>query len=364
MILPEAPLLLSQPASVSGPGADESAQVPGIALIPVSKCLEIVLPRSPAGRLDLTSMLAEHAPVLPRHLAWTCPVATASGTARITLVRRDWLDGYIGELERERGCRVEARTERDGRLFQYASPATRRARYITLGVWIVSLAISAGMLIAMPALGGPLEAPTKTQVDNVAANPAFLRAGVSQTLAGQPLAGLPTGWLNVVAVKRDGSLTVELQAPDPDLLRDTVVEQSLLPDYRELSQRRDQAGNYRVTYGLDQGSLPVAMSRGAPQIAVLSARDSDHAIAQAEQALIAYIAKQGLQLGMISSAPERTGSVELTIELVGPQDKVLAVVQMIETGRPPARFVEWELTPDRAGTRLAAILTVPWAKLN
>ncbi len=157
---------------------------------------------------------------------------------------------------------------------------------------------------------------------------------------------------------------VELNAPDPDMLRDTVVEQTLLSGYREFGQQRDSAGNYRVTYGLEPGSSPLAINRGADQITVLSARDIGEAIAQAEQALIAYTARQGLQLGMISSVPEGSGTLELTIELVGPQDKVLAAVQMIETGRPPIRFVEWELTPDPAGTRLAAILTVPWAPLK
>ncbi|OBX19816.1 hypothetical protein A9995_04455 [Erythrobacter sp. QSSC1-22B] len=362
MIVSEAPLLISEPAPAVELDGDEFAHLLGIALIPASRCLEILLPRMPAGRRDLSRMLADHAPLLPRHLVWTNPVALPSGTARITVVRRDWLDRYVGGLERERGCMLEARTQHDRLSFLYASPATRRTRHVTMGAWLVSLVISAGILVALPSRGGPSDRLTTTRTDEVVADPAFFRVGVLETIAGQPFANLPAEWLKGVAVERDGSLRVELNAPDPDILRDTVVEQSLLSGYREFGQQRDSAGNYRVTYGLEPGSSPLAINRGTAQIAVLSARNIGEAIAQAEQALIAYTAQQGLQLGLLSSVPEGAGSLELTIELVGPQDNVLAAVQMIESGRPPMRFVEWEFTPDPAGTRLAAILTVPWAQ--
>lgn len=377
MMGPDAPLLLSQEALDTEPMTNRLDIVSDAARVPSSNSFEIILPYLPTGRRDLLRMLTDHAPVLPGQLVWTSPIAKSEHGAKITVVRREWLDGFVGDLERERGRMLQARTARDRLLFRYVSPASRRARSITLGAWIASLMVAAiATLVSLDRSEQASSLPT-VQESTISENSIFPQIGILAAIAAQPFEQLPEGTIAGISGKRDGSLLVDLNTPDPDALRDLIAERGLLPGYREFGQARRRDSGYLATYGLAGPSMAQLATPIVERVPILRARDAAQAIAQVERALIAYTTKQGLQLGVIAPAPDSEAALEFDIELAGPQEKVLAAVYAIERGSPPMRFTEWELTPDHSGdgtgdratgnganVRLAAKLTIPWTRPN
>lgn len=364
------PLLLSELELDPGLLPDPPGSVAGAALVPTSQCFEIALPNAPTGRRDLLAMLADHAPVLPEHLAWTDPIAGPAQGAKIIVVRREWLDEFVGDLERTQGCIMEARTEHDHLPFRYHSPASRRARSVTLGTWIVSLIVAGIAILAMPGRKEQADPPSAADESYVLQDTEFAGTDIVTALTKQPFANLPKGLVAGISGKRDGSLLVELNTLDPDALRDLVDNSGLLPGFRETGQARSRDGAYLAAYTLEKTGAARPAASPPIRVPVLRASNAAEAIAKAEQTLIAHTAKQGLQLGVIAPPPNGEATLEFDIELAGPQEKVLAAIDAVERGSPPMRFGEWELTPDRAGdraggradVRLAATLIVPWAR--
>lgn len=364
MTMPDAPLLLSE--QVQDPQAVENRPdiLLGAALVPSSQCLEVALPHAPTGRHDLLRMLLAQAPVLPQHLVWTSPIAESVNGAKITVVRREWLDRFVGDLERELGHMLEARTARDHLLFRYVSPASRRARSITLSAWIAGLIVAGIAALAIPDRGQKLDTPTAIGESVVSQNSEFAQIGILAAIAGQPFGKLPDGLIAGISGNRDGGLLVILNTQDPDALRDLLTERRLLVGYRQLDQTRSRDGGYLVTYSLNEPSVAQPAILTSDRIPILRARDAAVAIAVTERTLIAYTAEQGLQLGLIAPAANGEAKLEFDIELAGPQERVFAAVNAIESGSPPMQFGKWELKPDRAEMRLTATLIVPWAHVK
>lgn len=322
--------------------------------VPEAATFPLALARQPRSRRELRAMLRETAPVVPGELAWTWPRPLDLGGAVLIIVRRPWLDERIAEIERELPTSLHLVVDPTGDALIYRSPAARRRNSISAATVAAALFIAvAALLVSRPQPDLPvLAAPP---VADAAALPRS--ASVAATLLGLGFPKSPEGPAVAIHSDRFGMTTIEVDVADPDLLRLRLEQEGALTRFREIRQVRIPDAGYRVTY---RSALAPASAPGgvAPPLAVSS---REEAIAQVTRRLTSAATVQAIVLRLTPTPGSAAGALEFAFDLTGPQPAVLGIIDEIESGRPPARVLDWRVVPDVAGVRLSGTLQVPWS---
>ncbi|MEO6153948.1 MAG: hypothetical protein ABIT09_05530 [Croceibacterium sp.] len=316
-----------------------------------SDTLVLTLAAMPRSRHELRALVSAAAPILPGELAWTEARALVEGGAETQVVRRAWLAPKVNELERELPHRLRLLVEPTGAALWYRSPAARSRNLMTGAVVGAALAISIAA-IAM-ARHSSRDAVTYLALPGVAVAPQS--AGLSAILTRLVPLLPPGAQLMGIARDRRGMLSVGVATVDPDGLRATAGD-TFIQHWRETGRGQIPGSGYRVDFTLiGMGDLVPARAARA-----LFAATRAEAEQTARSAILAVPRDRAVVAELNPGISPEAGPLVFAMRIAGPQGGVLALADRIESGLPPARFVEWRLEPQASGIRLTGTLELPW----
>ncbi len=317
--------------------------------VPDWAALQVALPARTRKRRELREMLRDAAPVLPEELVWTSPRSLDDGKAGVSVVRRLWLDDHCVEVETEMPMALHVIVEPTGDPLRYRSPAVRLRNRLTATIVSGSLLVSA-IALALTARGTP---PSEQLLGftGLGATPS-----VSATLLKLGFSA-PAG-TRLVAISADpsGSVALELDAPDPNIVHRVMAGQRSLGRWTQTRQVRRADASYRVTYR----ASPVGTVRGHHLVLPLAARSPGEAITLATSILSEHARAGRVELQLTRGSASASNPLVFGVSLAGPQASVLALADRIQSGTPAIRIDNWRLQPDPTGVRLTGALVVPW----
>lgn len=321
--------------------------------VPVAARLDLALPAGPQRGRAARVMLAAASPMPLSELAWTRPIPTEEGGAKVTLVRRAWLDPRVEAVEHALGIVPHVIVEPDGAPLLYRSPRERRRLTITTATMILSAVIAATALASLQ--DGQ---PSAADIPAAAIDPLPAGDAVAATIAALAAAVPADAAVLAIAADGTGGASIEVSTANPNMLGVAIASTRTLTGLRETAQVPDPAGGWRVTY---QARLPERRA-GARTVPLMAAISRNAASATARQRLAVDASRNGVRLTLGGDTATGAAPLRFAYTMAGSQDAVLALADAIESGSPPTRLRDWHLRPAGGGVTLTGTLSVPWRR--